>query len=147
MRAIINLRLEREAGLSMIMKKRSKKDIFKAIFGVFLIMMGMMVGVFGTVLTSEVVYADPETSETNTSNNNDSEATNENTNTNGAENEENGTKTEDEGAFTTLNTMTADTCKDSLGEIGWLVCPTTGKIAEAVDWLYDKIEGILKLLN
>ena len=36
MRAIINLRLEREAGLSMIMKKRSKKDIFKAIFGVFL---------------------------------------------------------------------------------------------------------------
>ena len=34
-------------------------------------------------------------------------------------------------------------CQDSLGAIGWLVCPTTGKIAEAVDWLYDKIESIL----
>ncbi len=34
-------------------------------------------------------------------------------------------------------------CKDSLGAIGWLVCPVTGKLAEAVDWLYDRIEGIL----
>lgn len=37
----------------------------------------------------------------------------------------------------------SDDCQDSLGAIGWLVCPTTGKIAEAVDWLYDKIENIL----
>ena len=34
-------------------------------------------------------------------------------------------------------------CEDSLGALGWLVCPTTGKISEAVDWLYDKIESIL----
>ena len=34
-------------------------------------------------------------------------------------------------------------CEDSLGSLGWLVCPTTGKISEAVDWLYDKIEDIL----
>ena len=34
-------------------------------------------------------------------------------------------------------------CQDSLGAIGWLVCPTTGKISEAVDWLYEKIENIL----
>ena len=34
-------------------------------------------------------------------------------------------------------------CESSLESIGWLVCPTTGKIAEAVDWLYEKIEGVL----
>ena len=34
-------------------------------------------------------------------------------------------------------------CQDSLGSLGWLVCPTTGKISEAVDFLYDKIEDVL----
>ena len=37
----------------------------------------------------------------------------------------------------------ATTCEDSLGSLGWLVCPSTGKISEAVDFLYDKIEDIL----
>ena len=27
-------------------------------------------------------------------------------------------------------------CQDSLGSLGWLVCPMTGKISEAVDFLY-----------
>lgn len=36
-------------------------------------------------------------------------------------------------------------CKDSLGSLGWLVCPTTGKISEAVDFLYDKIEDVLEV--
>ena len=36
-----------------------------------------------------------------------------------------------------------DNCKTSLGALGWLICPTTGKISEAVDWLYDKIEEFL----
>ncbi len=34
-------------------------------------------------------------------------------------------------------------CQDSLGSLGWLVCPMTGKISEAVDFLYDKIEDVL----
>ncbi|MBQ9018112.1 hypothetical protein IJ118_03595 [Candidatus Saccharibacteria bacterium] len=34
-------------------------------------------------------------------------------------------------------------CKESLGALGWLVCPATGKISEAVDWIYDKIEELL----
>lgn len=37
----------------------------------------------------------------------------------------------------------ADGCKSSLGALGWLVCPTTGKISEAIDWLYGRIEEIL----
>lgn len=36
-------------------------------------------------------------------------------------------------------------CETSLGSLGWLVCPTTGKISEAVDFLYDKIETILDI--
>ena len=43
------------------------------------------------------------------------------------------------------NTSSGDACKDSLGVIGWLVCPVTGKIAEATDWLYNKIENILAI--
>ncbi len=34
-------------------------------------------------------------------------------------------------------------CQDSLGALGWIVCPATGKFSEAVDWLYDKIEEVL----
>ena len=54
--------------------------------------------------------------------------------------------TESETTSTTSTAVsTGDGCQSSLGAIGWLVCPTTGKIAEAVDWLYDKIEGILAI--
>ena len=38
---------------------------------------------------------------------------------------------------------TTTSCEDSLGAVAWLVCPSTGKIANAVDWLYEKIEDIL----
>ncbi|MBQ9484866.1 hypothetical protein IJU85_02065 [Candidatus Saccharibacteria bacterium] len=58
----------------------------------------------------------------------------------------------EENTSTTTTTTTTTTkpasgsgesCEDSLGALGWLVCPTTGKIAEATDWLYDKLESIL----
>ena len=39
--------------------------------------------------------------------------------------------------------VSESTCKDSLGSLGWLVCPSTGKVSEAVDFLYDKIEDVL----
>ena len=34
-------------------------------------------------------------------------------------------------------------CETSLGALGWLVCPATGKISEAVDWLYKRINSVL----
>ncbi len=37
----------------------------------------------------------------------------------------------------------SDGCKSSLGAIGWLVCPATGAIAGAVDFLYGLIQNIL----
>ena len=38
---------------------------------------------------------------------------------------------------------TSTSCEDSLGSLGWLVCPATGKISNAVDFLYDKIDDVL----
>ena len=167
MRAIINLRLEREASLSMITKKRSKRDVFKAIFGAFFVMIGLFTGVFGIVLTSDTVYADPETSEINTDENENGENDSENAEEDGSEtseintdenenNEDDSENAEEDGSEDNTNNnnnnddggdskVNANACKDSLGEIGWLVCPTTGKIAEAADWLYDKIEDILMI--
>lgn len=48
-----------------------------------------------------------------------------------------------EGEKTSVADTAGASCEDSLGSLGWLVCPATGKISEAVDWLYDKIEGVL----
>lgn len=50
---------------------------------------------------------------------------------------------DDPPAETTTTEVQGVSCENSLGALGWLVCPTTGKISEAVDWLYDKIENIL----
>ena len=110
----------------MNIKKKLKIRLVKAFFGVFLVLMGIFGGLVGTTVNSQPVFADPveqvvdETTQPATDNSADQ--TNNATNQNGAQ---------------------GDSCKSSLGAIGWLVCPTTGKIAEAVDWLYDKIESIL----
>ena len=52
------------------------------------------------------------------------------------------TKTDDN---TGENKTSSASCEDSLGSLGWLVCPSTGKISEAVDFLYDKIEDVLEV--
>ncbi|MDO4612076.1 MAG: MFS transporter [Candidatus Saccharibacteria bacterium] len=108
----------------MIAKKISKFNLKKAVFGFFFGIMIMLTSVFGVFGVTEVSAA-PETNEP--------------------------TQVE-AGTDTGVNTGTTNTattaassvsCEDSLGSLGWLVCPTTGKISEAVDWLYEKIEDIL----
>ena len=144
MRAIIKPRLEREAGLVMIMKKRSKIDLFKAIFGVFFVVIGMVAGVFGTVLSASTVNAIGETSEAaEVDDNNDNGAEP----SDSSESSENSDNSDNSSNGTSLvgNSINEDSCKASMGEIGWLVCPTTGKIAEAVDWLYGKLQDILTI--
>jgi len=136
MRAIIKARPEREAGLSMIVKKRSKRDLFRAVFGIFFVVIGMVVGLMSPVVNTGDVYADEETSETTETENNEG-------NTDNGESGEEGSG--DQSSSSTTLSATGDSCKNSLGEISWLVCPVTGKIAEAVDWLYGKLEGILEI--
>ena len=56
------------------------------------------------------------------------------------------------GTESTENTKTAEntekdenTCYDQVEGIGWLVCPTTGVFAKAIDSIYGIIEGILTI--
>lgn len=112
----------------MIIKKRLKFRLVKIVFGLFLVMMGLTGGILGSVINSRPTYAEPVEQNTVTEASTVSPTTV----------PEESTQTE-----AMSNKVQGDSCSGSLGAIGWLVCPTTGKIAEAVDWLYDKIESIL----
>ena len=114
----------------MIGKRFSKNRLIKTIFGCLFAIMS----IFSLATPTGAVYAEPvdepvyiET-ETEEVVEDETEVVTENTET-----EKTSESTQTTGA----------SCKDSLGELGWWICPQTGKIAEAVDWLYDKIEDIL----
>ena len=105
----------------MIMKKQLKNWIRKALLGSFFIFISIFGLLTATNLETQPVYAVPE------------ETTTQTTET---------TKPAESTSVANTN-VSGNSCNNSLGAIGWLVCPTTGKIAEAVDWLYEKIEDIL----
>lgn len=107
---------------AMMGKKNSKNRIKKTIFGLFFAIIGIF-GAVNSVGLTEPVYAEPAT-ETVEETTVEEEATPE------------------EVPITDVKANSAS-CKESLGELGWWVCPETGKIAEATDWLYEKIEDIL----
>lgn len=134
----------------MIAKIRAKMKLGWVIFGLIFAMINLG-GLLVSGATSSV-YAVPETTEVNTAETEESTGVNEPTGTN----EQNSTNNTSNGENTGANATTGgqnsgenseqnkgkqdDGCKKNLGIIGWLVCPTTGKLAEAVDWLYSKIE-------
>ena len=123
----------------MSSKKTSKIERVRAIFAGFLVLIGLITGVGMTVLDSGNAYAVPDENETTTE-----EVTDNNNNT--ENNEDSNSSTTVEASNTTSNQgnkTTGNSCKDSLGALGWVVCPSTGKISEAVDWLYNKIEEFL----
>ena len=121
----------------MMTKKWLKTSLKRVVFGCLFVIVGLL-GLVSPVISSGEVWAVPETAVDGTESAETTEAieTNEATETanvgenNGVENENN-------------NVTKTDGCKDSLGAIGWLVCPVTGKLAEAVDALYGKIEEFL----
>lgn len=129
MRAIINTRLEREAGLAMMTKKRSKSNLFRAVFGIFFVVIGIISSLAGAVIPSNSVYADPVDSEE-------------------IEIQTEGPNVEDDEEISPENKidksqLTEDICKSSLKSNGWWVCSISNTVADAVDWLYDKIGDIL----
>ena len=133
MSAIITIRLEKgRRVLYMVTRKELKIKLGRIIFGCFFVIIGVLGTFFGVAAKTQEVYAIPE--ETTIVDNNDREV--QPTGENSVVEETTSGEVIGEG-------YNGDGCKDSLGAIGWLVCPTTGKIAEAVDWLYDKIEEIL----
>ena len=127
----------------MIMKNKSKIDLKKAIFGCFFAIIGVF-GLLSNVLVNprdvQAVTNDEITS-VGESNEGVSVAVNDDdaTRTSSSSSTSSGSSDasdEDEKA-------SGDSCQKSLGAIGWLVCPTTGKIAEAIDGLYSLIEKFL----
>lgn len=113
------------------MKKQLKLWIKKALFGVFFALTSIFGLLSVTGLEAPTAYAIPIEDDITVER---VDAGEEQIEVDGAEEEASETKDAETGD---------KSCKKSLGPIGWLVCPTTGKIAEAVDWLYDKIENIL----
>ena len=129
---------KREAVFTMIIKKKLKFGLVKLIFGLFLV----MIGTVATVFSGQLVHADSVTDPTRVIVEDVADVENETD----AE-----TDTEvDTGSEATEQSTTSksglpgyDNCKSSLGEVAWQVCPMTNKIAEATDWLYEKIEDVL----
>ena len=107
-----------------------------AVFGFFLMIMGML---GGALIPQDVVYADPPEESSSVESDNNAEN---NGNTN-SDNDNSNSENNTEASTSDSTAATGDNCQNSLGALGWLVCPTTGKIAEAVDWLYDTIEDFL----
>ena len=109
-------------------KKSSKFGRFRAWIASFLVLMGLFSGVVTGVLGGNNVYAVPGDGGVETT-----ETVERNETSEGAE----GTSTNSKSV------TTGDSCKDSLGALGWVVCPVTEKVAEAVDSLYKLIEDFL----
>ena len=143
--AIINIRLKKGGDFAMIVKNRLKMSLKNTIFGLIFAILAVFMPFSSVFVNSQAVYAEPETSES-TEENEENAVENEGSTEETNENTEQDETEQTEGTRNSGNTSavtTGDNCQSSLGMIGWLVCPTTGKIAEAVDWLYDQIESIL----
>ena len=132
----------------MTMKKLSRIKLLKAIFGSFFAVICLLSSVIGFTGNTQPVMAVENTENTtvqtaqeNTQQNVEQSTSDTPDNTNPSnETPDNDTSSDSDKD---KNKITKDNCKSSLGAIGWLVCPTTGKIAEAVDFLYEKIETFL----
>lgn len=158
-----NLR-KREAERTMKVKKRLKINLVRVVFGWFFAFIAML-GLVAPMFTSDSAVAidrgwesadsvllaiEPEGNSINNTNSDSSQNTANNQNTESGQNNEASQNTEnsnnsqvDGESQDNGNETKKDGCKDSLGAIGWLVCPVTGKLAEAVDALYGKIEDFL----
>ncbi|MBO7717970.1 MFS transporter [Candidatus Saccharibacteria bacterium] len=135
-------------------KNKLKSRFSKVIFSLFFAVLGVS-SLFSGFMT-EAVYADPnddvriEMVEPEVTDDDESETETEVEEVFETEIEDETEAEEDNATEASVNgskvNSTANgekSCKKSLGVIGWLVCPVTGAITKAVDWLYEKIENIL----
>ncbi len=135
--AIIKLRLTKGRRFIMMAKIRAKNRVGKAIFGLIFGMISVFSGFAPMMMGATPVYAEPEDVVEALE---DGEITEEDLEEALEEASEEGV--DGEGGEEEKK-VAEKTCKESLGALGWLVCPATGTIAKAVDWLYEKIEDVL----
>lgn len=134
------MRHRREACLAMIRIKELKNKLKKAIFGYFFVFIAFVSLVTGGVSLGSSVYAEPVEGE------NTSDIVEAEDNAPSSDNTSSSSSTSNQSSTNLITTDASDSnCKSSLGAIGWLVCPVTGKIAEAIDFLYGLVEDILAI--
>ena len=107
----------RKKGLKKTSMRKRFLGVLFAIMAIFSLNSGVLVG--NTYANSVTTPTHIEATNTSNNSSNNSVLTNSNNNSGSA------------------------SCEDNLGAIGWLVCPTTGVISKAVDFLYGLIEDIL----
>ena len=143
----------------MLRQKGHKSRLKKAALGLFFVVLGLFSAGVAPLVETTTVYAVPNDGEGAGQQTDENGEPVENGQENGGENQQNETNQQNGGngqngsngqsgqeQQNATEAATANkSCEDSLGAIGWLVCPTTGKLAEAVDWLYERLEGILVL--
>lgn len=119
---------------------KTKKRI--GLFGL-LVFVVCFLGTSSSYFSFESAYAVPETSNSSQS------ATQNGQETNGIQadaeqNDANAVQGYDTGATLSSNSKKSsdDGCKKGLGGLAWIGCLVTEKVADAVDWIYSKIEGI-----
>ena len=129
-------------------KRSSKFERLRAFLAGFLVFIGIFTGVGSAALQANEVHAisnNENTVLTSPSDSEDNNISDERTAEENAESDENTSTTAETNNTTTTtdNKSKGDTCKDSLGALGWLVCPATGAIAKGVDFLYNLINDFL----
>lgn len=138
----------------MKLKSRLQKWLVLPVVGLIL----ALSAIFTPVATVHAEPEDQSTSETETTNENgapeESQETTENSENqteNGENNTTNGTESQEENtdgensenSEENKDEEVENTCYDQVEGIGWLVCPTTGVFAKAIDAIYSIIEDIL----
>lgn len=119
----------------MINRKRSNGRLGRVLFGPILLFI-MMFGLFTS--PPMFVYADPVDNSAGTTETTESTLQ---TTDNGEQNNQTSTDTDSSNSVA----ATGNGCQAALGAIGWLVCPTTGAISGAVDFLYGLIQDFLNI--
>ena len=126
-----------------LLKNSRKKTFLKGLFAVLLVVFGF----FGALTTPNTAFADPVNNETTTQQTEKKaeEAKKAEEEEKKKAEEEKKKAEEEKKSEEEKKKDNEENCYSALGEIGWLVCPGTGKIASAVDWLYKKIESVLQI--
>lgn len=119
---------------------KTKKRI--GLFGL-LVFVVCFLGTSSSYFSFESVYAVPETSNSSQSTTQNGQETN-GIQADAEQNDANAVQGYDTSVTLSSNSKKSsdDGCKKGLGGLAWIGCLVTEKVADAVDWIYSKIEGI-----
>ncbi len=125
----------------MAEKKKSKFSLKKRFFGWFFAVIMSLFCVFSLPLATTYAVSGEDTPVSG----NVSVENNESTSQIPATGGDSGDHFRSESALTLSYRKLEKDCETSLDSVSWLICSATGKIAEATDWLYDRIQGVLDI--